>query len=79
MYVHVVTSVVTTGVIVWALATIENLDSRDRYIAAVGITVVILGSALGFSVHTRPDRPVRGHRLRDARVRGRCGGVGGPT
>ena len=52
MYVHVVTSVVTTGVIVWALATSRISAARDRYIAAAGVTVVILGSALGF-LYTR--------------------------
>jgi hypothetical protein len=52
MYVHVVTSVVTTGVIVWALATSRISTARDRYIAAAGVTVVILGSGLGF-LYTR--------------------------
>jgi hypothetical protein len=52
MYVHVVTSVVTTGVIVWALATSRISAARDRSIAAAGVTVVILGSALGF-LYTR--------------------------
>jgi hypothetical protein len=52
MYVHVVTSVVTTGVIVWALATSRISTARDRCIAAAGVTVVVLGSALGF-LYTR--------------------------
>jgi hypothetical protein len=52
MYVHVVTSVVTTGVIVWALATSRISTARDRYIAGAGVTVLILGSALGF-LYTR--------------------------
>jgi len=47
MYIHVVTSVVTTGVIVFAFATSRIAAARDRYIAAAGVTLVILGSALG--------------------------------
>ena len=52
MYVHVISSVVTTGLIVYALATSRISAVRDRYIAATGLTVVIAGSALGF-LYTR--------------------------
>ena len=52
MYIHVVTSVMTTGVIVYAFATSRISAARDRYIAAAGLTLVILGSALGF-LYTR--------------------------
>jgi len=52
MYVHVVSSVATTGVIVYALATSRISAARDQFIAAAGITVVLAGSALGF-LYTR--------------------------
>ena len=52
MYVHVVSSVVTTGLVVYAWSTSRIADARDRLIAAAGLTVVILGSALGF-LYTR--------------------------
>jgi hypothetical protein len=52
MYVHVISSIATTGVIVSALATSRISAARDRYIAAAGLTVVLAGSALGF-LYTR--------------------------
>jgi hypothetical protein len=52
MYIHVITSVVTTGLVIYALKTARIASVRDRYIAAAGITMVILGSALGF-LYTR--------------------------
>jgi hypothetical protein len=52
MYIHVITSVVTTGLVIYALKTARIAGVRDRYIAAAGITLVILGSALGF-LYTR--------------------------
>lgn len=52
MYVHVISSVVTTGLVVYAWSTSRISDGRDRCIAAAGLTVVILGSALGF-LYTR--------------------------
>ena len=52
MYIHIVTSVVTTGLVIYALKTARIASVRDRYIAAAGITLVILGSALGF-LYTR--------------------------
>ena len=52
MYVHVFTSVMTTGLIVYALCLSRSLQSRDRQIAAVGWTLLGVGSALGF-LYTR--------------------------
>ncbi len=52
MYVHVITSLVTTGVVAYALATSRIARDRDRQIAAVGVTLLVVGSALGF-LYTR--------------------------
>ena len=52
MYVHVISSVLTTGLIVYAWRTSRISDPKDRAIAAAGLTLVILGSALGF-LYTR--------------------------
>ena len=52
MYVHILTSVVTTAVVAYTLARRRIANPRDRQIAAVGATVLILGSALGF-LYTR--------------------------
>jgi hypothetical protein len=51
MYIHVITSMVTTGVISYGLWT-RQLVPRDRQIAAVGLTLLGVGSALGF-LYTR--------------------------
>jgi hypothetical protein len=51
-YVHVVSSVLTTGVIAYAFKTSRIPLDRDRYIAAAGVTLVVIGSALGF-LYTR--------------------------
>jgi hypothetical protein len=52
MYVHVITSVVTSGIVVYVLTTSWIANIRDRQLAAAGATVLILGSALGF-LYTR--------------------------
>jgi hypothetical protein len=52
MYVHVLTSVVTTGAIAYMLASGRVVHDRDRQIAAAGLTILILGSVLGF-LYTR--------------------------
>lgn len=52
MYIHALTSLVTTGLVVYALALGHIANVRDRQIAAAGATVLILGSALGF-LYTR--------------------------
>ena len=52
MYVHVISSVLTTGLVVYAMATSRISGARDRYIAAAGATVVVVGSVLGF-LYTR--------------------------
>ena len=52
MYVHLVSSVLTTALMVYAWSTSRISDPRDRLIAAAGLTIVILGSALGF-LYTR--------------------------
>jgi hypothetical protein len=52
MYVHIVSSVLTTGVIAYAFKTSRIPLDRDRYIAAAGVTLVVIGSALGF-LYTR--------------------------
>jgi len=52
MVIHVLSSVMTTAVVVYALATSRIVFARDRQIAAAGLTIVILGSALGF-LYTR--------------------------
>lgn len=52
MYVHVLTSVLTTAVVAYALAKRRIANPGDRQIAAAGATVLILGSALGF-LYTR--------------------------
>ncbi len=52
MYIHVITSLVTTSLVVYALATTRIANARDRQIAAAGATILALGSALGF-LYTR--------------------------
>jgi hypothetical protein len=52
MSVHVITSLVTTAVVVYALTARRIADLRDRHVAAVGLTLVICGSMLGF-LYTR--------------------------
>src|SRR5688572_18025903 len=52
MFVHVLSSVMTTAIVVYALATSRIAHGRDRQIAAAALTIVILGSALGF-LYTR--------------------------
>lgn len=52
MYLHVITSLVTTGVVAYALRTSTIPQARDRQIAAVGLTLLAIGSALGF-LYTR--------------------------
>ena len=52
MYIHVVSSVLSTAVVVYALRTSRISEDRDRYIAAAGATLVLVGSALGF-LYTR--------------------------
>jgi len=50
--VHVITSLVTTSVVAYALATSRIAEARDRQIAAAGLTLLTVGSALGF-LYTR--------------------------
>ena len=52
MYLHVVSSVLSTALIWYALRTSRISEARDRFIAAAGLTIVIVGSALGF-LYTR--------------------------
>ena len=52
MYLHVVSSVLSTALIWNALKTSRMSEARDRYIAAAGLTIVLVGSALGF-LYTR--------------------------
>ena len=52
MFVHVLSSAMTTAVVVYALATSRIAHARDRQIAAAALTIVIVGSALGF-LYTR--------------------------
>ena len=52
MWLHVVSSVVTTGVVVVAMATMRGRPQRDWLIAALGGVLVVGGSALGF-LYTR--------------------------
>jgi len=52
MYVHVVSSVLSTALILYALRTSRISEPRDRFIAAAGLTIVLVGSALGF-LYTR--------------------------
>jgi len=52
MYVHVLSSVLTTAVIAYAFQTSLIAPGRDRLIAAAGMTLVVVGSALGF-LYTR--------------------------
>ena len=52
MYVHVLASVMTTAVVGYALARSRVTSPRDRQLVAVGATVLVLGSALGF-LYTR--------------------------
>ena len=52
MYVHVLSSVLTTAVIAYAFKTSRIAPGRDRFIAAAGVTLVVAGSALGF-LYTR--------------------------
>ena len=52
MYVHVLSSVLTTAVIAFAFKTSRIAPGRDRFIAAAGVTLVVAGSALGF-LYTR--------------------------
>ena len=52
MYIHVVSSVLSTALIWYAVRTSRISDPRDRFIAAAGLTIVLVGSALGF-LYTR--------------------------
>jgi uncharacterized membrane protein YkgB len=52
MYLHVLTSLLTTAVVVYALRTSRITDARDRAVAGAGLAMVIFGSALGF-LYTR--------------------------
>jgi hypothetical protein len=52
MYVHVVTSLLTTAIVVYGLTTSRITNIRDRYVAAAGVTLLVVGSALGF-LYTR--------------------------
>jgi hypothetical protein len=52
MYIHVISSLLTSGLIVYAWRTSRISDPADRAIAAAGVTLVLLGSALGF-LYTR--------------------------
>jgi hypothetical protein len=52
MYVHILSSVLTTGVIAYAFKRSLIAPGRDRLIAGAGITLVVVGSALGF-LYTR--------------------------
>jgi hypothetical protein len=52
MYVHVLSSVLTTALIGYAWVTGRVPEPRDRHIAAAGLTLVLGGSALGF-LYTR--------------------------
>jgi hypothetical protein len=52
MYIHVLSSLVTTGVVLYALATSRIVQARDRQLAAAGATILVAGSALGF-LYTR--------------------------
>ncbi|MGH9237781.1 MAG: hypothetical protein ACRD3G_07045 [Vicinamibacterales bacterium] len=51
MYIHVSTSLLTTGIVGYALAT-SRIHGRDRLVAAAGLTLVAVGTALGF-LYTR--------------------------
>ena len=52
MYIHVLSSVLTTGVIAYAFKSSRITLDRDRLIAGAGVTLVVVGSALGF-LYTR--------------------------
>jgi hypothetical protein len=52
MYIHVVSSVLSTAIIWYALRTSRISEERDRFIAAAAMTIVVVGSALGF-LYTR--------------------------
>jgi hypothetical protein len=51
MYIHVVTSLITTGIVGYALAT-SRVQGKDRLVAAAGMTLLVAGTALGF-LYTR--------------------------
>ena len=46
--IHVGSSVLTSAVIAWALAKARSVPERDRWLAGIGLTVLIAGSGLGF-------------------------------
>ena len=52
MWLHVVSSVITTSIVFWYLAGVRGRPHRDRVIAALGGVLLIGGSLLGF-LYTR--------------------------